>query len=227
MRTPNIRACGPNTKGGVYAEASLGSREVEDFLLDPPQLLDFERMGITPLGVRILRYKGAYHIFDFIQEADYPNVADFVEEARNLGVSRRLSPRLNFSELTRDSRLMLIHRRAYIANFYDYFGFATRCPKGICSHEKYPLQVSCAGLWWNDLTNTIPGRNGKDIRHMPGFSYEGRARPTGFLPIYKPAVFLSIPIGRLLAVKCGNPDLDERHMISIGAAALPCELVDL
>lgn len=62
------------------------------------------------------------HIFDIVGQDNYPNVADFIEETRRRGVSRRLelSPE-GYARLTPRSRLIMLHKRACIFNPQDYY----------------------------------------------------------------------------------------------------------
>lgn len=62
------------------------------------------------------------HIFDVIGGDNYPNVADFIEESRRLGISRRLELEAkSYARLTSRSRLILLHKRAIINNPIDYY----------------------------------------------------------------------------------------------------------
>jgi hypothetical protein len=58
------------------------------------------------------------HVFDIVGKEYYPNVADFLEEARRMGVSRRLEleDARQYARLSRRSRLMLLHHKAVINN---------------------------------------------------------------------------------------------------------------
>jgi len=97
---PVLRGCGTRCRGGLYAECGMGPNgsPVENFLMDPPVLLDFARIGVIPRGTHLVERNGATHLFDWIGAESYPNVADFIEEVRRFGLSRRLSPKLDFSK---------------------------------------------------------------------------------------------------------------------------------
>jgi hypothetical protein len=159
------RGCGKRKQGGVYAECGLSSEgwPIEHFLVDPPQVVDEGQMGLSSIGVKLLEARGAWHVFDIVGQQHYPHVADFIEEARRMGASRRLSRTLDFSKLTADSKLVLLHRRAHIDNSGAYYEalFDPRtpeaqrasdweCPTGLSSHAWRPGEM-CAGLWWADL----------------------------------------------------------------------------
>lgn len=163
--------------GGVYATCptSPNGKSVEYFLVDPTTPLDVKALGVTPRGVKLVKFDGVYHVLDWVGSQHYTNVADFVEEVRRHGASRRLPRTLDFSKLTRASRLVLIHARAHIANSLDYYermilqGWTGRyppgedlvtCPKGLTRHCEWELEKDgtrmlpeecCAALWWQDV----------------------------------------------------------------------------
>lgn len=223
------RGCGRRVQGGVYAEVQLSpyGRPIEDFILDPPQIVD-PRLGASPRGVQLLEGPEGMtaHVVDWVGSQHYPNVADFVEEVRRMGASRRLPKNLDFNKLGPGSRLLLIHSRAHIHNHRDYYLAVEpfTCPTGktdgdhIFDHdsaaddpetgeggELYPNEM-CAGLWWRDLDaegTTDHGSPQPDRlveRQMPSFSYHARLRPD-VEPKYRPAFFLSLPISNLAVIK--------------------------
>lgn len=97
------------------------------------------------------------HVFDIIGQDNYPNVADFLEEARRLGVSRRLELEGGeYARLTSRSRLILLHKRAVIENPAEViteFGelelarlARADCPKHLPSHKVQLVKDGCAGV---------------------------------------------------------------------------------
>jgi hypothetical protein len=119
------------------------------------------------------------HVFDIIGGENYPNVADWLEETRRLGVSRRLElgSTEEYARLSPRSRLFLLHRRAVIDNPADYYAAMSQtelgrlaradCPKyhpqhtvGVMRETEgaepfylYPDSPApgCAALYWHDL----------------------------------------------------------------------------
>lgn len=224
---PVARGCGTRVGGGIYWELGLGpgGRPVEDFLLDPPQLLP-EGMRIPARGVLVYEYEGVTHLIDRVGLKHYPNVADFVEEVRRFGLSRRLPRNLPFEKLTWESRLILVHDRAYVKpiNAYDHPSIPWSCPKGKPEHQ-HPA-VCCAGVWWRDLDAPPDKAGAMILRSMPSFDYSGRATPPmpkGY-PLRRPAFFMSVPASRLVVVRGGR---DEQQALSAAQAAqLSVESVD-
>jgi hypothetical protein len=115
-----FRGCGERTPGGIYIECGLSpvGRPFEDFLVDPP-------LAMPPgLGCEALANKpqfwtdsatGTVHLVIWIGAEHYPYLADFVEEARRFGISRKLSAQLlerpAFARITLNSRMILAHPR--------------------------------------------------------------------------------------------------------------------
>lgn len=164
-----VRGCGTRTLGGVYATTQMGSsgQPLDWFLLDPPIVLDWSAIGVSPIGVSLLPdTAGVYHIWDWVGEAHYPLPADFVEEVRVMGMSRRLPRNLDFSKLTVDSRVICIHAKASwvnCASTYEAMGWKPsdwRCRKNLPHHAEdanWPhgpangLTEMCASLLWCDV----------------------------------------------------------------------------
>ena len=130
-----VRGCGRRKAGGLYAvlPSSPHGSPLEDFLQCPPKRLSFD----APVQGQLPIIKGTtLHLLDWVGGAYYPNVADFLEEVRRFGLSRRLSPSLLQRDhklgaapvelITGASRLLMCHARAHINNVSDY-GFPARC----------------------------------------------------------------------------------------------------
>lgn len=184
---PVARGCGTRKAGGTYVEVGLSpfGKPLEHFIIDPPFRLTpelREALGISPIGVSLTEIEpGMVNIMDWVGETYYPNVADFLEEVRNFGLSRRLELQASdFAKITPQSKLFLIHPRAWIDQFNDYYhgilndtgtfhgepgGFY--CPKDLSYHRlsdadedwAWPHAIDdpkqdemCAGLWWQDIT---------------------------------------------------------------------------
>ena len=86
-------------------------------------------------------------MLDIIGREHYPTVRSFVDEARRLGVSRRISRTAGFERLTRESRLLLLHEHADVANALE-FDTRRRCPTERDEHLADGFRGMCARLWW-------------------------------------------------------------------------------
>jgi hypothetical protein len=216
-------------KGGVYAEIPLSKHglPLESFLFCPPVVVDAGALGLTNVGVKLIERDGVWHIFDIVGKQHYPNVADFVEEARRFGISRRLSQNLEFAKLTTESRLILLHDRAYIDNFGQYRG-DHECPKAKKGHDHDPLPEMCISLWGEDLVDgePVPEDDRRVKRVMPSFEYEGYMRPEGVTPKYQLAIFGSFPIPKLVVVNDPDDNAHEKSLHKARNAGIPVRLVD-
>lgn len=230
------RGCGTRVKGGIYAEVHLsndGGIPLMDCIFDPPIRLDFDALGVTSLGTKLLERGGVFHVVDMVGACHYPNVADFVEEALRFGVSRRLSRALDLSKIGPASRLLLAHPRAYIENFSDYAAEwvysqastdqhpSPRCPKSLPEHDQVEAPDFCVGAWWQDLEGGVATSRARSVkRQMPSFSYTGFSRPAAVVPKYCPAVFASFPISRLVGISDG-PEEDAKTASILSQAKVP------
>lgn len=237
---PVERGCGRRMKRGIYAELGLSpfGRPVEDFLMDPP--VSVEGLDIAAQGVTWIERDGVWHLIDWVGSNHYPNIADFVEEIRNFGLSRRLPSNIDFGRLGITSRLIAVHARAIIENEAVRRGYRASydapyvCLRGIEDHQK-GVPETCASMWWEDVEGvkevdivTSDGEVKGLVRTMPSFSYTPKkARPEVQGRIYRPAIFGSFPIGRLVVVN--DPDAPEetgRVMLKASASVFDVDLVE-
>jgi len=242
------RGCGTRKKGGVYMEcglAGLGEEgyPLEYFIVDPPLPIVPEEIGLSPVGLRMIERDGAWHVFDWVGETHYPDIAGFLEEVRRYGLSRGPIPKqFDFAKLTPASRWVLVHRKAWIeqrAAYYDEWRQVPglgwlHCPKGgPDDHVPPPSQtkICCAGLWWQDIEPNekaeVVAENPRDVTvAMPAFVYDAVLRPEGHMPEYSPAIFGSFPIHRLAVVRDAEGKRHERGMEVASNSGLPVDLVE-
>ncbi len=236
---PVVRGCGTRKRGGIYAECGLSpaGRPLEEFLVDPPVPIDGPALGLSPIGVTLLDdpCTGATHLLDWVGEEAYPNPADFLEEVRRFGLSRRLPKTLPFARLDRRSRVVQVHRRASLADVTAYLADWRRpCPKQLIAHREPTTAPSlCAGMWWEDVSGGAPieaiGSDGLDDprlvrRAMPSFSYLARMAPADAVPTYVPAIFASFPVARLAVIEDPESGNHEAALARAVQAALPVDL---
>lgn len=224
-----VRGCGTRDAGGIYAECLLSphGRPVEEFLVDPPVPVDADALRITPRGVRLIPRENVVHVYDWVGEMYYPNVADFVEEVKRYGVSRKLNPNLSFGRLTPASRLVLLHKRAYIDNFEEYGSRLDKsCPKGLPPH--WQGKAMCMKLWWEDIAHGERIKEDERFvrRKMPGFEYMGMEKPEGVEPDYHLAIFAIFPINRIAIINDPEGGKHEESLEMASSARLPVRLVE-
>lgn len=224
------RGCGRRVKGAAYLSTPLsgGGLPLENFLIDPPQCIDPDELGVTPVGVKLLEdpsRPGIFHVLDWVGSEHYPNVADFVEELKRFGLSRRIPKTFPFAKLSKDSKILLIHSRAYIGDYKSYKNGDKPCPKCLKGHGD-PLQEMCARLWWSDLEGTEDADGGKVVRQMPSFEYTGYACPVYVVPQHAPAIFCSLPIAQIDVIRDGENFTHESAMEKVEKCGLPVVLQD-
>ena len=251
------RGCGTRRMGGIYAECGIAlpdedGERLEHFIVDPPLPIEPSKIGLAPVGIKMIERDDVWHLWDWVGENYYPNVADFLEEVRLFGLSRGPIPKsLDFSKLTNESMIILVHRRAWLGErepYYQEWRATTSagqpwCPKGAEEHfgdheTKIVPEPMCAGVWWQDIDpddgeiTRGENMNPRDItRVMPSFQYNAALRPGRIemgdhVPAYSPAIFASFPIGRLAVV---NDPEGQQHVDAFGAASkagVPTDLVE-
>lgn len=232
------RGCGSSrTVGGIYLEVPLGpnGRPVEDFLVDPvievPENLDLAPRGVTLIERVVAGEKtGVWDVWDHVGEKHYPNVWDFVYEVKRMGMSRRVQPNLPFEKLTPDSRVVLMHPRAFIGNAGDLYraidaeeqeynneGCWWHCPKCIHEHEQFPVYTrgskdsmpTCIGTALHVVTggDTVldPSTPPRTVeREVPAGTYRARKRPDNFAPQFSRGIFMVMPAYKLVVIN--DPD---------------------
>ncbi len=239
------RGCGMRKAGGAYAECLLGEGglPVLSCLVDPPIVVDEAALQIPKRGNVLREWAGAWHLFDRVGAQFYPNVADKVEEIRARGESRRLNAHsTDFSRITPESRLVLLHPRAHIVNVADYYpAFGNwrpadwRCPKHLAPHESaaHAPDEMCAGVWWRDLVEGVTPLAQVDPtgplvpvrRDLPAQHYFGWARPDSVTPLYACAIFMILPLTRIAVVRGAHGE-HEAALAAAERAQIPVALVE-
>ena len=152
------RGCGQRQPGGVYLESGseFGTLPISSLIADPVVPVDIRQLNLTAKGQKLLEEDGVTHVADIVGSTHYPNAADFIMEAVHYGVSRRASSGLDFSSITPESMLLLLHSRAILERKRI---FADQRPKWECilHPERHDYcEPTCAGTHW---VNVLPGHN--------------------------------------------------------------------
>lgn len=220
-------------------------RPLEDFLIDPPQPLPHQ-LPLARQGVLLVERDGCRHVVDWVGVNHYPNVADFLEEARRYGVSRRIPRSAQFEFLQPGARLLLVHARAIPRSIAAYRrriepeneSARWSCPQG---KEEHQLGATlCAGVWWEDVdpaaVRLYSIRGAPDTapsellprwgtRTIPSCTYDCHARPVDVLPLWLPGFIASFPITRLAVIR--DPEQEVRTTAALEAARRSGLLVSL
>jgi len=249
-----IRGCGVRCPGGVYLETKASDTRglpIERFLIDPPIRVP-EEMNLPNRGVAILRRSEddpVFDVYDRVGTASYPNVTDFLEETRKLGLSRRIPTNANFSLLTDKSEVRLAHPRAFIDNVVLLYGHLAqekqsyvnhpewRC---ICARENHARLAdlvmagspTCASCWYETVTGGEPTWNPDHYprtveRKIGSVTYIGRATPYDYAPVFADAFFLRLPLHRIVVIRDPESHQDEEAYERASVAqGLPVVLED-
>lgn len=162
---------------GAAGEAN--TKPIEHFTLCRPLPITKEDYNLSAVGVRLVDVADACrdckgpqksglvcrtcdgmgietitHIFDIVGQDNYPNVADFLEEARRMGVSRRLEleNKGQYARLSSRSRLFLLHEKAVIENpqvMYRSINLteAERFARAGCTKDAHQWDTIQGALW--------------------------------------------------------------------------------
>lgn len=227
------RGCGPaRTSGGLYWELGITGENgvpIEDFFVDPPIAVDPAALGVTPQGTHLIQdtSTGTYHLLDMVGVQHYRMVADFLEESRRFGISRRIAVTQDLAKLTPESRLILIHARGYLRNASAYLqpedgsGFdGCPCEKPEHAPARLASCPMCIGALWECLDDGIPvqGDERRVLRPMPWGAYPARLDPPGVSPVFIPAIVARFPIGRWAVVEDKDGGSHQRALSALAAA---------
>jgi hypothetical protein len=157
---PVPRGCGVREPGGVYLECGLSKngRPLEEFLVDPPlpppegkgkeELANKPQLWVRtartdpddPATDYVVMHPGTEQpivdILIWIGAEHYPHVCDCIEEGRRYGFSRKLNPNLDLSQLTRYSRMILLHPYA-LNTLWDQQQPPLYCGKSVPGHASF------------------------------------------------------------------------------------------
>lgn len=239
------RGCGQRKCGGIYATTKLGvgGMPFDYFIICPPVPVDKTEMGISPLGIKLVDNGGITTVLDWVGSNNYPNVADFVEETRRMGLSRRVSPKTDFARIDANTRWVLIHERAIVNNATELFeacdyAWPRGCPRDVPTHTDearrnraditFGLEF-CAGAWYETVTGdaTAEMKGSRDVlRIMPSFQYSARRTAQGFVPDYHLGMFLWLPISGIEIINDAEGGTHEEAYEAAKAANVPVEIVD-
>ena len=221
------RGCGTRQEGGTYLESGVSpgrGRPLEFFLADPPVPLTCD----TKVGVELIERGGVVHVIDWVGEQHYSNAADFLEEGRRYGFSRRVPRTLDFSRLTAESRILVVHARGLVVNHEALRPFMPECYnaahdeqgrrkpayKHHCGHleqtalpshyQPDPYKHRCTKDLWTlpPASHVDDGTTPRYLREFASVSYEVfPLAPDAPAPATTPALVASLPITNISVVK--------------------------
>ena len=254
------RMCGTRYMGGIYFETATMAMgiPIEYYMIDPPYQIDAHALGLSAQGQTLIPADDGsgtlvWHALDWIGASYYPHVADYIEETRCMGVSRRVSTVFDFSKVSPKSRLLLAHPKAVILNAEDYHPrhpltryHQTICPKAVVDYKNpfgevrndhvaqvFPQHTGqknqCAGMFWEDYDPeyTSLHTSGQVVRTLPSCTFSVVHRQPNFVPEYALGIFLSVPITNIVVIKdtLGQRDAIALDILKKSQTTLPYSLV--
>ncbi|MBU2177735.1 MAG: hypothetical protein KJ556_21795 [Gammaproteobacteria bacterium] len=221
---PTARGCGKRRQGGLYACVGLaaGGRPISEFMIDPPILWTqgaFRGTRIEP------REDGVVDLVQWVGEAFYPFVPDFVEEGSRFGFSRLLSPSIDLTRVVPyQSRILFIHSRAYVNGSYTLQERNSAYPphpdlRALCAHgiHKVNSHSPCVFATWelSALTTMLRHRveaDGDLTRiTIPSAQYSVQT-PISAKVDYRPALFLALPLTHFEVIGKGLTEQQEQRL---------------
>lgn len=236
------RACGER-RAGAYLEVGLGpgGMPFDHFLCDPPVLLPDWLTPEMLANKTILVQRGETGIIDVISWVganNYPYLPDFLEEARRMGISRRIPTTFDFTKITPfESRIILVHPHAYNPDWRQHAAVDV-CYKNRPGHSTLTTNEGEArqGPCLYQLYNLIPADDGRVVGQMSSFdpTQPGRAiyqrtigstgyhyMPTGESALLQPAIFGRFFLTGVALVKDAQGNVDSRAKDKLSKSKMP------
>lgn len=212
------RGCGGGrTAGHIYMECGFPPDfPLEQFITDLPIPVDTEKLGFAAQGVTLLERNGVFHVVDIIGASHYPSPADFIEEARSMGISRKIPRTAETEKLSRESTLILIHPKAHVKNAPALAPYAQAftCP---CGHQHQATE-RCAGWYWHLAEADHIG----DTRKIPSGRYSVSPLQAGHPEAeLGAAFFMQVPISNLTVIQDKSGGVNQKSLDIARRAALP------
>lgn len=209
------RGCGFRTAGSIYATAktSLLGAPLDYFTFCPPWVVyDINEIGLSAQGVLVREgsaygREGIWDLWTLVGASGYPYVTDFWMEGSHFGFSWKVPKTSPIKLLTKESRMIFVHSRAYIDNFEDLYKKRMGikgCPREIGHHDDNEGVEMCFSLLFE--TVDFSAKTDKPREHFrefpvnvvpPVFRYKVGHLPAGFSPEYQTAAFVWSPIDSL------------------------------
>lgn len=220
------RGCGDSREeGAVYLEVGVGPEglPLEAFLLDPPQRLTRSQLASIPrVGVTLVEdQQGVAHVIDWVGEGGYPYAADFLEEGRAYGFSRKISHLVEVERLEpKRSTIIFVHPHGHIDNwprFHQHQGDVAIV--GHCQRpESHPVGegLPCVRHLW-----ALPPDDGDGCRCFVDLRYNVYPPTEALRSQTAPAMVARFPISNLSVIARSDGGHGERLREMQHRAKLP------
>ena len=215
------RMCGTGRQAGsIYVECGLflNGTPIHQYLKDPPERIQPAMHGMSRLGVQVITKDGISHIIDWVGEDSYPYPADFIEEAKRMGVSRKIQPNADLRLIGKNSFLILVHSKGSMNNMEE----VSAATDFLCPNLKHQQGERCCGLHW-----AAPGDENNQ-RQLAEGSYDViPPSPDAPKPEYVPAIFMAVPISAITIIRNHDGSVNNAAWESVSKSGFTPNVSDL
>ena len=214
-----LRGCGIRQPDAFYlcCPTAEDGQPVEFFLIDPP--IPFEQDAFrAPI---LFERDGVTHAAIWIGAEFYPFVPDYIEEVRYKGASRRVPRTFDFSRLSGDSKMIMVHPKALCGNWNGTAYPGLQCPSYHPEvREQHNAQEAfCTGMTYYLAPGEDGGRTIADVR------YAVHAPSKEISPKWTTGMFLALPVVSVEYVQREDGSIDEEGVAHAQKGGVPVNVV--
>lgn len=230
------RGCGSMAYGAVYAELSTSpfGIHISNFVICP--VWDLSGLKLSAQGMNIIPRivdgkqdetpdgKPIFDVFDIVGKNHYPYKADFYEEARLFGISRRWPKNTPINQLipgvsrhylcSMNGVLEEIDHAASAVNAQFSNPKQPQCLTGAHTRQSwdYGFGATCSAFWWSEMTANDCFKQGDAwYRNRPSLQYQ--CFPSDEQNKFHIGAFMWMPVNRFVVTKnqdgTVDPELEE------------------
>jgi len=165
------RGCGRRIPDALYLSVATSptGKPIEAFVIDPP--IPYNKFHRSPLFVWNNK-TGAFDVVMYVGKQHYPMPWDFLEEARWMGISKRIPKNIDFEKITPyKSRLILVHKN--VIPEFNYSVEKTLWLTEWCSNKHIPCTFALRdlGVFVNNKKHEVEYCRNKAIITTPSVQY--------------------------------------------------------
>ena len=165
------RGCGYRIPHALYLTVSTSpdGEPLEHFVIDPP--IPYKHKFTRSPRFVWNEKTNAFDIVMWVGEKFYPMPWDFLEEARWIGISKRIPKNIDFSKITSRSRLILVHKN--VIPGFDYEVERTLWLREWCdaNHKPCTFANRDLGVFVNNQQHKLEVKNSGIVVITPSMKY--------------------------------------------------------
>lgn len=166
LTVPGVRGCGSRKQKALYMCVGMSpfGAPIEYFVLDPARPFKGDAFRAPMI---LEREDKPNDVLIWIGKEYYPFVPDFIAEARRMGISRRVPHNFPAGQLSRGSRMILVHARVI-----PTWGYLVDRKSDWCKHPHTDHECTY-NLWPLSLLDSCEGHEVRnwDTVHTPSCTY--------------------------------------------------------